>query len=99
MRSLMWLDALLQPVVLGHQRVAGQYAGDAIALGERQQHGDGLARLAHAIGLETAIWLTTVKMLVFDELDQPFEHLRLAGEMAVQGRPRTPACARPGPRW
>ncbi|BDC26069.1 hypothetical protein NB2BOR_A03600 [Bordetella parapertussis] len=80
------VDALLQPVVLGHQRVAGQYAGDAaIALGERQQHGDGLARLAHAIGLGDGDLVDHREDAGFDELDQPFEHLRLAGEMAVQG--------------
>jgi len=34
----------------------------------------------------SAIWLIRPKNARLDEFDQSFEHLRLAGEMAVQGR-------------
>ena len=36
---------------------------------------------------------------LLDELDQAFEHLRLAGEVAVQRRFADVEPAPPGPRW
>jgi hypothetical protein len=34
------------------------------------------------------IWPIRPKTLLLDEVDQPLEHLRLAGEMPVQAPPR-----------
>jgi hypothetical protein len=88
------VHALLQPCVLEHQRIADHHTGHArILLGKLQHHGDDPRDQSRAgFGIAGGCGLPPFGDLVdegedalLDELDQAFEHLRLAGEMAVQG--------------
>jgi len=81
------VDALLQALVLVHQRVAGQHARHAAVLlrkTEQQRH-DGIGLLQAAFFFLRDL-VDQAEHGLLDELDQPFEHLRLAGEVAVQRR-------------
>jgi len=81
------VDAFLQARVFVDQCFADQHAGHAaVLLGESQQHGedafdlpDGVRGLGHEARDQA-------EQGVFDEFDQPFVHLGLAREMAVERR-------------
>jgi hypothetical protein len=51
---------------------------------ELQQHEDDAAGLQRRVGVAFGDLVDQREDALLDELDEPFEHLRLAGEMAVQ---------------
>ncbi|MCY1310850.1 hypothetical protein D9M70_610870 [compost metagenome] len=78
------VDAFLQAVVFRDQGVAGQHPRHPlVAFREGQQHGYRLMGLGQAVGLGGGDLVHQREDAGFDEFDQPFEHLRLAGEMPV----------------
>jgi hypothetical protein len=80
------VHAHLQALVLAYQCVAGHDAHHAwILLREREQHLDQLGRLPQAVGLALGDAVRQREHRALDELDQPLVHLRLGGEVAVEG--------------
>ena len=93
------IDAQLQPVVFGDQRIADQHARHArIALGKIEQHGDDVAQLPLAIFLRGGDLVDEPENGGFDELDQALEHLGLACKVPIERRLRDlePCCKRGG---
>ena len=79
------INATLQARVFADQRVAHQHAGHTgVLLGKGQQHGDNRPQLAQPVRLLGRNLVDQGKNAAFDEVDQPFEHLRLAGKVPVQ---------------
>jgi hypothetical protein len=67
-------------------------------LAAKEQHLQHRVRLRHAVGLALGDLVDQAEDARLDELDQALEHLRLAGEVAVQRRFRHASFA-PAPRW
>lgn len=79
------IHALVQAVVFKHQRIAHHDARHArIALGKLQQHGEHAAQFVRRFVRSLGDLIEQTEHTGFDEFDQALEHLRLAGEMAVE---------------
>ncbi len=79
------VDALLQGVVFVDEGVADQHPGHArVFLREYQQYVDDAFDLHEAIGFFAGDFVDEAEQGLLDEVDQPFEHLRLAGEVPVE---------------
>src|SRR5437763_15799224 len=79
------IDPGLQPFILMHQCVADQHACHAwILFGKRKKHHDGLFGLHNAVGRLAVDLVDQRKERRLDELDQAFEHLCLACEVAIE---------------
>src|SRR5207244_6232868 len=75
----------LQPLVFVDQCVASQNARHSgIFFGESEKHARDLRSLCNAVGMLTRNAVDEREERRFDELDQSFEHLRLAREMAIE---------------
>lgn len=93
--SIPLVHALLQAFMLKHQRITHHHPHHAgVAFAKLQQQRDDAAGLAqsHFGRLVGGRHVTPGDLLhqrengLLDEVNEPFEHLRLAGEMAVQRR-------------
>ena len=72
---------------LQDQGVTDHHAGHAgIALCKLQQHEDDASRVVTAVTRALGDLVEQGEETGLDEFDEPFEHLRLAREVAVQGR-------------
>ena len=79
------VDARLQALVLIDQRVADQNARHAaVALGEAEEQGEDLLDLPQTLCFLRFNAVDDAEQARFDELDQAVEHLRLAGEVAIE---------------
>ena len=79
------VHALLQTLVFKHQRVAHHHPGHARIFFPKLQHqGDDAGGFLHRVGVALHDLIDQGEDAAFDELDQAFKHLRLAGEVAVQ---------------
>ena len=79
------VDAQLQAFVLVHQRIADKHARHAaVLLGKAEQQREDAFHLLQTILLFGGNLVDQPEHGLFDEFDQAFEHLRLAGEVAIQ---------------
>ena len=77
----------MQALVLQHQRIANHDATHAgVFFGKLQQQRDDAARLLRACTFAVGDLANQTNHRLVHEVDQPFEHLGLAGEVTVQGR-------------
>ncbi len=79
------VDAKLQALVFIDQGVADQDTRHAsVFLGETQEQGDDLLDLLETCAFFRGDLVDDAEQALFDELDEAFEHLRLAREVAVE---------------
>jgi hypothetical protein len=78
------IHALLQALVLVDQRIADQHSCHAaVGLSKIEQHADHRSYLLQTRRFLGADLVDQAENRGFDELDQPFKHLSLAGEVPV----------------
>ncbi|EKE17903.1 MAG: hypothetical protein ACD_10C00219G0001 [uncultured bacterium] len=72
------------------QRITNQHARHAaVFLGEAEEQADDHFDLLEALRFFRRDLIDDAEQTLLNEFDQPFEHLRLAGEMAIKGGLRT----------